>query len=92
MWLGHMDKKDMMELQKRDLINGLKTHNLDLCKYCVLGNQAKVHFKVLIIVLNVFWTIFIKMCGAPIWLNHMEVLSTLSPLLMISLVKFGSIL
>ena len=45
MRLGHMGECGMMELHKRNLLKGIKTCKLDLCKYCVFGKQNKVLFK-----------------------------------------------
>ena len=45
MQLGHMGERGMMELHKRNLLNGIKTCKLDFYKYCVFGIQNKVQFK-----------------------------------------------
>ena len=37
MRLGHMGKRGMIELHKRELLKGIKTCKLELCKYCVFG-------------------------------------------------------
>nr|KYP49616.1 hypothetical protein KK1_028586 [Cajanus cajan] len=36
----------MIKLHKRGLLKGVKTCKLDFCKYCVLGKQSKICFKV----------------------------------------------
>lgn len=36
MLLGHMSKCEMIELHKRNLFKGVKTCELDFCKYCIL--------------------------------------------------------
>ena len=41
MRLGHMGERGMMELQKRNLLKGIKTCKLDFCKYCVIRKQYK---------------------------------------------------
>ncbi|KAL6314826.1 hypothetical protein AAG906_029041 [Vitis piasezkii] len=41
MQLGHMGERGMLELYKRNLLKGIKTCKLDLCKYCVFGKQNK---------------------------------------------------
>ena len=46
MRLGHMSEKGMMELHKRKLLKGVQECKLDFCKYCVMGKQTKVSFKV----------------------------------------------
>ena len=43
--LGHMGECGMVELYKRELLKGIKTCKLELCKYCVFGKQNKVQFK-----------------------------------------------
>ena len=40
-----MGERGMMELQKRNLLKGVKSCKLDFCKICVLGKQHKVQFK-----------------------------------------------
>jgi hypothetical protein len=39
MRLGHMSEHKMMELHKKNLLMGVTTCKLDLCRYCVLGKQ-----------------------------------------------------
>ena len=46
MRLGHMGERGMMELQKRNLLKGIKTCKLDFYKYCVFGKQNKVQFNI----------------------------------------------
>ena len=41
MQLGHMGERGMLELYKRNLLKGIKTCKLDLCKFCVFGKQNK---------------------------------------------------
>ncbi|XP_020270598.1 LOW QUALITY PROTEIN: AP-1 complex subunit mu-2-like [Asparagus officinalis] len=43
--LGHMSERAMEELHKRKLLKNMETCKLDFCKYCVLGKQCKVSFK-----------------------------------------------
>uniref|UniRef100_A0A2N9J8T4 CCHC-type domain-containing protein n=1 Tax=Fagus sylvatica TaxID=28930 RepID=A0A2N9J8T4_FAGSY len=45
MRLGHIGERGMLELQKRNLLKGVKTCKLDFCKYCVYGKQPRVSFK-----------------------------------------------
>ena len=45
MRLGHMGERGMLELHKRDLLNGVKACKMDFCKYCVYGKQHRVSFK-----------------------------------------------
>jgi hypothetical protein len=45
MRLGHMSERGMLELHKRNLLKGVKTCKLDLCKFCILGKQNRVQFK-----------------------------------------------
>jgi hypothetical protein len=45
MQLGHMSERGMLELHKRNLLKGVKTYKLDLCKFYVLGKQNRVQFK-----------------------------------------------
>ena len=35
----------MLELHKRNLLNGVKTCKLDFCKYCVYRKRHRVSFK-----------------------------------------------
>lgn len=35
--LGHLSECRMMEHHKRNLLNGVSSCKIDLCKYCVLG-------------------------------------------------------
>ena len=46
MRLGHIGERGMLELQKRNLLKGVKTCKLDFCKYCVYGKQPRVSFKI----------------------------------------------
>jgi hypothetical protein len=45
MWLGHISERGMLDLYKRNLLNGVKTCKLDFCKFYVLGKQNWVQFK-----------------------------------------------
>ena len=45
MRLGHIGKRGMLELHKRNLLKGVKTCKLDFYKYCVYGKQHRVSFK-----------------------------------------------
>ncbi|KAE8735061.1 hypothetical protein F3Y22_tig00000477pilonHSYRG00233 [Hibiscus syriacus] len=45
MRLAHLSERGMVELHKRNLLHGVKSCNLNFCKYYVLGKQTKVHFK-----------------------------------------------
>jgi hypothetical protein len=45
MWLGHMGERGMLELHKRNLLNGVKMCKLDFCKFYILGKQNRVQFK-----------------------------------------------
>ena len=45
MRLGHIGERGMLELQKRNLLKGVKTCKLDFCKYYVYGKQHRVSFK-----------------------------------------------
>ena len=44
MRLGHIGKRGMLELHKRNLLKGVKVCKLDFCKYCVYGKQHRVNF------------------------------------------------
>jgi hypothetical protein len=44
--LGHMSEWGMLELYKKNLLKGVKTCKLDFCKFCVLGKQNQVQFKI----------------------------------------------
>uniref|UniRef100_A0A2N9FEH3 CCHC-type domain-containing protein n=1 Tax=Fagus sylvatica TaxID=28930 RepID=A0A2N9FEH3_FAGSY len=46
MRLGHMSKRGMRELHKRNLLIGIKSCKLDFCKYCIMGKQCRVRFKI----------------------------------------------
>jgi hypothetical protein len=46
MRLGHLGEHGMFELHKRNLLKGVKSCKLGLCKYCVYVKQRKVSFKV----------------------------------------------
>jgi hypothetical protein len=37
MWLGHISVQGILELHKRNLLNGVKICKLDFYKFCVLG-------------------------------------------------------
>jgi hypothetical protein len=39
MGLGHLGEHGMFELHKRNLLKGVKSCKLGLCKYCVYGKQ-----------------------------------------------------
>ena len=43
--IGHMSKRGMRELQKRNLLAGAKSCKLDFCKYFVMGKQCRMRFK-----------------------------------------------
>jgi hypothetical protein len=45
MRLGHMSERGMLELHKKNLLKGVKTCELDFCKFCVLGKQNRIQFK-----------------------------------------------
>ncbi|KAE8692812.1 hypothetical protein F3Y22_tig00110830pilonHSYRG00040 [Hibiscus syriacus] len=45
MHLAHLSERGMTKLYKRNMLHGVKRCKLDFCKYCVLGQQTKVHFK-----------------------------------------------
>lgn len=38
MCVGHLNEHGMMELHKRNLLKGVRSCKLELCKYCILGN------------------------------------------------------
>jgi transposase InsO family protein len=40
-----MGERGMLELHKRNLLNGVKMCKLDFCKFCILGKQNRVQFK-----------------------------------------------
>ena len=42
MCLDHLNEFGMMELHKRNLLMGVPSCKMDLCKYCVLGKQCCV--------------------------------------------------
>ncbi|KAK4390531.1 Retrovirus-related Pol polyprotein from transposon TNT 1-94 [Sesamum angolense] len=44
MRLGHLSEHGMTELQKRNMLHGVKSCKLDFCKFCVFGKQTKVSF------------------------------------------------
>ncbi|GMJ01284.1 hypothetical protein HRI_003797600 [Hibiscus trionum] len=44
MRLGHLSERGMVELHKRNLLQGVKSGKLDFCEFCVLGKQTKVSF------------------------------------------------
>ncbi|KAE8705298.1 Mitogen-activated protein kinase kinase kinase YODA [Hibiscus syriacus] len=46
MRLAHLSERGMIKLHKRNLLHGIKSCKLDFCKYCVLGKQTKVRFKI----------------------------------------------
>ena len=45
MWLGHISKRGMLKLHKRNLLKSVKMCKLDFYKFCVLGTQNRVQFK-----------------------------------------------
>ena len=45
MRLRHMSEHGMRELQKRNLLVGVKSCKLDFCKYCIMGKQCRIRFK-----------------------------------------------
>ena len=46
MRLGHISERGMLEFHKKNLLKGVKTYKLDFCKFCVLGKQNWVQFKI----------------------------------------------
>ena len=46
MRLGHIGERGMLELHKRNILNGVKTYKLDFCEYCVYGKHHRVSFKI----------------------------------------------
>jgi hypothetical protein len=46
MWLGHLGKRSMFELHKRNLLTGVKSCKLGFYKYYLYGKQRRVSFKV----------------------------------------------
>ena len=42
MRLGHLGEKGMKELHKRDLLSGVKSCTIGLCKFCIMGKQSRV--------------------------------------------------
>ncbi|KAE8680841.1 pentatricopeptide repeat-containing protein [Hibiscus syriacus] len=46
MRLAHLSERGMAELHKRNLLHGVKSCKLDFCRYCVIGKQTKVRFKI----------------------------------------------
>ena len=91
MRLGHIGKRGMLELHKRNLLKGVKTCKLDFCKYCVYGKQHRVNFKTGSYT-RVFLITFIQMFGVQYQFLLIAVLSTLSVSLMTTLERYGFIL
>ena len=46
MQLGRMSERGMLELHKKNLLKGVKMCKLDFYKFCVLGKQNRVQFKI----------------------------------------------
>lgn len=46
MCLGHLSEHGMMELHKRNLLKGVGSFTIGLCRYYVLGKQCRVRFKI----------------------------------------------
>ena len=46
MRLGHIGKRGMLELYKRNLLKGVKICKLYFYKYCVYGKQHRISFKI----------------------------------------------
>ena len=44
--LGHMSERGMRESQKINLLAGVKSCKLDFYKYCVMGKQCRMRFKI----------------------------------------------
>jgi len=45
MRMGHIGEHSLIELLRRDLLDGLKDCKMEFCKFCVIGTQSKVSFK-----------------------------------------------
>ena len=45
MCLGYISESEMMEVHKINLLKGVRSCKLELCKYCILGKQCRVWFK-----------------------------------------------
>ncbi|KAG9444833.1 hypothetical protein H6P81_016173 [Aristolochia fimbriata] len=43
--LGHMSERGLQKLHNRKLLKGIKSCRLNFCKFCVLGKQHRVSFK-----------------------------------------------
>src|SRR4051812_33923753 len=43
---GYLSERWMMELHKRNLLKGVRSCTIGLCKYIVLGKQCSVHLKI----------------------------------------------
>jgi len=44
--LGHMSEQAIVELHKRKLLKNLMSYKLNFYKYCVIGKETKVSFKI----------------------------------------------
>ena len=89
MRLGHLSKRGLNELHKRNLLNGVKGCKLDFCKICVMGKQRRVSFSTRPTPVREFLTMFILMCGDLLQLHHIEVPSISSVSSMIILERSG---
>jgi hypothetical protein len=63
MQLGHISERGMKELHKRNLLARIKSCKLDFCKYCIMGKQCRVRFKIATHKAKVYWTMYIKIFG-----------------------------
>src|SRR5438270_4057203 len=44
MRLGHISKRGLQLLHKKDVLSGIKSCKLDLCEFCIHGRQRRVSF------------------------------------------------
>ncbi|KAL5572045.1 hypothetical protein UlMin_021642 [Ulmus minor] len=47
MRLGHLSERELNELHKKNLLNGVKGCKLDFYKICVMGKQRRISFSTL---------------------------------------------
>ena len=72
-WLGHMSKKGLQVLMNRKLLPDLKSLKLDFVNIVCMENNVNKGSRLVIIIVNKFYTTFILICGDHLLLCLMEV-------------------
>jgi len=83
MSLGHTGEESLQVLPRQGLLKGVKTYKLDFCEHCVIGKKMKLIFDTVIYHTKGFLIMFTQIIRDLPRLHHLEVITTLSLLIII---------